>query len=120
MCTKNYRVYGWKTQNESTNWGRVYQYHELISEAAFSFGIGFTDRLLGNWFVLNFVNRGKVISLPKVMKYLKRSKYSFHNFSTKHMPSATLTNEKFNTKDPLSSSILSQRIHCHQQKRLKI
>ena len=24
MCTKNYRVYVWKTQTESTNWGRFY------------------------------------------------------------------------------------------------
>ena len=32
MFPKNYRVYGWKTQTESTNWGRVYLYHELIDE----------------------------------------------------------------------------------------
>ena len=43
MCTKNYWVYGWKTQTESANWGRVYLYHELIGEAAFKFGIRFTD-----------------------------------------------------------------------------
>ena len=38
MCTKNNRVYGWKTQTESTNWGRVYRYIyyvELIGENAF-------------------------------------------------------------------------------------
>ena len=35
MCTKNNRVYGWKTQTESTYWGQVYLYHELIGEAAF-------------------------------------------------------------------------------------
>ena len=28
--------------------------------------------------------------LPKVIKYVKRSKYSFHDFSAKHTPSATL------------------------------
>ena len=75
----------------------------------------FTDRLLGCFFVLNFVNSGKVTSLPKVMNYMKRSKYSFYNFSSKHTPSATLTNEIFKTTDPLPSSILSERIHCHQQ-----
>ena len=41
-------------------------------------------------FVLNFVISGKVSSLPKVIKYVKRSKYSFHDFSAKHTPSATL------------------------------
>ena len=35
MCTKNYRVYGWKTQTESTNLGQVYLYHELIGKAPF-------------------------------------------------------------------------------------
>ena len=29
-------------------------------------------------------------SLPKVIKYVKRGKYSFHDFSAKHTPSATL------------------------------
>ena len=39
-----------------------------------------------NWvFVLNFVISGKVTSLPKVIKYVKRSKYSFHDFSAKHI-----------------------------------
>ena len=32
---KVYRVYGWKTETESTNWGQVYLYHELMGEAAF-------------------------------------------------------------------------------------
>ena len=27
-CTKNDRAYGWKTKTESTNWRRVYLYHE--------------------------------------------------------------------------------------------
>ena len=44
MCTKNYQVYGWKTQTESTNSGWDNLYHELIGEAAFKFGIQFTDR----------------------------------------------------------------------------
>ena len=39
---------------------------------------------------MNFEISGKVISLPKVIKYVKRSKYSFHDFSAKHTPSATL------------------------------
>ena len=30
------------------------------------------------------------IWLPKVIKYVKRSKYSIHDFSAKHTPSATL------------------------------
>mgnify|MGYP000358138715 CR=1 FL=1 len=35
MCTKIYRVYGWKTESERTNQGGVYLYQELIGEAAF-------------------------------------------------------------------------------------
>ena len=34
-------------------------------------------------FVLNFVIRGKVTSLHKVIKYVKRSKFSFHEFQRK-------------------------------------
>ena len=56
----------------------------------FNSGIRFTNKLLRGLFVLNFVISGKVTSLPKVIKYVKRSKYSFHNFSAKHTPSATL------------------------------
>ena len=63
---------------------------ELIGEATFKFGIRFTNKLLRGLFVLNFVISGKVTSLNKVMKYVKRSKYSFHDFSAKHTPSATL------------------------------
>ena len=48
-------------------------------------------KLLRGLFVLNFVIGGKVTSLPKVIKYVKRSKYSFPDFSAKHTPSATLT-----------------------------
>ena len=43
-------------------------------------------------FVLIVIS-GKVTSLPKVIKYVKRSKYSFNDFSAKHTPSATLTND---------------------------
>ena len=32
--------------------------------------------------------------LPKVIKYVKRSKYSFHDFSAKHTASATLNSNK--------------------------
>ena len=60
MCTKNYRVYGWKY------------------------------KLLRDLFVLNFVISEKVTSLHKVIKYVKRSKYSFHDFSAKHTPCDTL------------------------------
>ena len=35
MCTMIYRVYGLKTEAESTNERRVYVYHELIVEGAF-------------------------------------------------------------------------------------
>ena len=35
---------------------------------------------------------GKVTSLPRVIGYVKRSKYSFHEFSAKHTPNATLKN----------------------------
>ena len=40
--------------------------------------------------LLNFVISGKVTSLPKVIKYGKRSEYTFHDFSAKQTPSATL------------------------------
>ena len=33
MFTKIYRVYGWKTETESTNQGRVYLYHEVLGQA---------------------------------------------------------------------------------------
>ena len=52
---KDYRVYRWKTETESTNWGRVYLYHELIGQAAFLFGVGFTDILLRDLFDSNLV-----------------------------------------------------------------
>ena len=42
-------------------------------------------------FVLNFVVSGNVTSSPKVMKFMKRSKYCYHDFSAKHTPSATLS-----------------------------
>ena len=35
MCIKIHRVYGWKTEIESTNQGQVYLYDELIGEASF-------------------------------------------------------------------------------------
>ena len=52
--------------------------------------LSFTNELLRGLFVLNFVISGKVTSLPKVIKYVKRSKYSFHDFNANHTPSATL------------------------------
>ena len=38
--------YEFTDENSRTNWGQVYLYqlHELIGEAAFSFGIPFTDK----------------------------------------------------------------------------
>ena len=46
MCRNIYRVHRWKTETESTNcnWGRVYLYHVLIGDAAFSVGFHFTDQ----------------------------------------------------------------------------
>ena len=41
-------------------------------------------------FVLNFVINGKVISLHNEIKYVKRIKSSFDDFSAKQTPSATL------------------------------
>ena len=41
----------------------------------------------------NFVISGKVTSLPKVIKFVKKSKKSFHDFSSKQKPSAPLRNE---------------------------
>ena len=40
----------------------------------------------------NFVISGKVTSLPKVIKYVKRRKYSFQDFSAKHTPMLLQTN----------------------------
>ena len=57
---------------------------------AVSFSIWFTGKQLRDLFVLNFVIKGKVISLPKIIKYVKRSKDSFYDFSAKHMPCAPL------------------------------
>ena len=37
-------------------------------------------------FDLNFVIKGKVISLHMEIKYVKRSKSSFKDFSAKHTP----------------------------------
>ena len=34
--------------------------------------------------------------MPKVIKYVKRSIYSFHDFSAKHTPSATLNGVRLN------------------------
>ena len=52
--------------DESTKWGGVYLYHELIDEAAFYFAIQFsTDKLLRDLFDLNFVSNWKGLSLPK-------------------------------------------------------
>ena len=44
MCINICGVYWIKTETESTNCGRVSLYHELIGEAAFWFGIQFTDK----------------------------------------------------------------------------
>ena len=44
MYTKIYRVYGWKTEPESTNWELDALYNELIGKGAFSFCIRFTDK----------------------------------------------------------------------------
>ena len=44
MCTQIYGVYAWNTETESSNWGQVYLYHELIGGAAYLFGIRFTDK----------------------------------------------------------------------------
>ena len=41
-------------------------------------------------FILNFVIRGKVTSLPRVIKYVKEVNLLSTNFSAKHTPSATL------------------------------
>ena len=43
------------------------------------------NQLKPSVYTVNFVISRKVISLPKVIKYVKRSKYSFHDFSTKHI-----------------------------------
>ena len=93
MCTKIYQVYRWKTETISTNGGRVYFYHELISEVTFQFGIWFTDKLLGDLFDLNFVINRKVLSLHNEIKHVKRSKSSLDDSSTKSTPSATLKKE---------------------------
>ena len=89
---KIYQINGCKTETKSTNMGQVYLYHELIGEAAFEFGIRFTDKWFRDLFVLNFVINRKVIPLhvPKVIKYVKRSKSSLNDFSVKHTLCAPL------------------------------
>ena len=59
------RVYGWKTDIESTNWEGVYLYHKLIGKVIFRFGIWFTHKKLRNLFDLIFLIQGIVISLNK-------------------------------------------------------
>ena len=46
-------------------------------------------------FDINFVIKGKVISLHKVIKYEKRTKSIFDDFSAKHMTCEPLTSLKF-------------------------
>ena len=76
--------------NESTKWGRGCLYHKLISEAAFQFGIRFTDKSLSDLFDLIFLINGKVISLHKVIKYVNRDKV----FSTISVQNIRLVNLK--------------------------
>ena len=52
--------------------------------------------------MLNFVISGKVTSL---IEYVKRSKYSFHDFSAKHAPSATWTNQDAVTEKSATPSL---------------
>ena len=85
-------VNGWKTQSERKKWWSVYLYHKINGEAEFLFCSRFTDKYLRYLFDLNFVISGKVTSLPRVIKYMKRSKYYFHYFSAKHTQSAPLNN----------------------------
>ena len=49
----------------------------IIDEAAFLFSIRLTNKLLIDLFVYYFLINGKVTSLPKIIKYFKRSKDSF-------------------------------------------
>ena len=81
MCIQFDRVYKWKTKTESTNWGRVYSYHELIGEV-----YDLQIKKLRDLFDLNFVINGKVIPFHKVIKYMyvKRGSSSFDDFSAKH------------------------------------
>ena len=60
-------------------------------------------------FVLNFVINGKVISLPKVIRYVKRitGEGSFHNFSPKHTPCAPL-----NMDEVSKNNFCNFSIHC--------
>ena len=39
----------------------------------------------------NSGSESDIYNKMQVIKYVKRSKYSFHDFSAKHTPSATLT-----------------------------
>ena len=79
MCTKNYRINEWKYKM-----GRGCLYHKLISEAAFQFGIRFTDKSFSDLFDLIFLINGKVISLHRVIKYVNRDKV-FSTISAQHI-----------------------------------
>ena len=68
MCTKIYPVYGWKTGTESTN-RDGFIYNELIGNSVFDLQIHL--KKLRYLFYLNFLNNWKVISLHKVIRYVK-------------------------------------------------
>ena len=59
----------------------IFIYNELIE-----FGFRFTGKQLRDLFDIHFVINGKVKSLHKVNKYVKKSKSSFDDFSVKHTP----------------------------------
>ena len=86
MCTKIYRVYKWKTETKSTNLGWLYLYHKLINEAAFWFGIWFTDKYVRDLFVINgksilLYKENKYTCLWKEVKVLLKKTYDMCNFN---------------------------------------
>ena len=106
MCTKNYRVYGWKLKPKVQIEDGFIYIMNLSSRPHFN---SVFDLLT----VLNFVISGKVTSLHKVIKYVKRSKSSFHEFQRK---SATLTITVIHlltSIDTLKLLIVSVRLHSH-------
>ena len=81
------------------NWNWMYKVRMgIFLSMNWSMRPHFNSVLNLNLFVLNFVISGKVISLHKVIKRVKRSagKSSFNNFSSKHMPCEPLGNSVCN------------------------
>ena len=99
MCTKNYWVYGWKTQTKSTNWIQMYS-RVTPSENTFTKKVGAYDvdsarrcwqikKTKNLWFVLVF----ECYSFSSILNYRKMGIF----FTPMHFVSSEYDSEKGNT-----------------------